>query len=387
MKDNAKTKLPLQADVQHFRQPIAPLQKSELERERAEQALHLANACNRILIETSLDAVFAISLEGKVTDVNTAAELMLGYSRPELIGSRFSSYFTEPAQFEQGYQQLLEGVPFCKYPFNVQHKQGRIFPVICNASVYRDEAGQVRGTVACMRDISELQHLSLLEAEQARADKRIQQLTQQIINVQEAERRRISQDLHDDIGQSMTALILRLSSIQTSLSPDQQSVKAEIQEAIQSVEALTNQIRQLAYQLRPPSLDSMPLSKALASLCSLFEQKSGLAVHYSCDPDLPPIPNIPATALYRLAQEGLSNAVKHSQASSVWVNLDYADGEVGLSIEDNGQGLSHKQIGNGMGLQGIRDRFLMANGSFDIESASGKGTRLYGCLPLTDHSL
>ena len=387
MKDNAKTKPPLLADIQHFRRPMTPLQKPEQEKGRAEEALHLANARNRVLIETSLDAVLTISLEGEVTDVNTAAELMLGYSRSELIGSRFSRCFTKPTQVEQGYQRLLEGNPFYKRQFNIQHKQGRTFPVLCNVSVYRDEADQVKGAIACVRDISELQHLNLLEAERARADKRIQQLTQQIINVQEAERRRISQDLHDDIGQSMTALILRLSSIQISLLPDQQSVKAGIQEAIQSVEALTNQIRQLAYQLRPPSLDSMPLSKALASLCSLFAQKSGLAVHYSSDPDLPPIPNIQATALYRLAQEGLSNAVKQSQASSIWVNLDYADGEVGLSIEDNGRGLDHKQIGYGMGLQGIRDRFLMANGSFDIESAPGKGTRLYGCLPLANHSL
>jgi len=98
MKDNAKTKPPLLADIQHFRRPMTPLQKPEQEKGRAEEALHLANARNRVLIETSLDAVLTISLEGEVTDVNTAAELMLGYSRSELIGSRFSRCFTKPTQ-------------------------------------------------------------------------------------------------------------------------------------------------------------------------------------------------------------------------------------------------------------------------------------------------
>jgi signal transduction histidine kinase len=97
---------------------------------------------------------------------------------------------------------------------------------------------------------------------------------------------------------------------------------------------------------------------------------------------LPPIPDLKATALYRLVQEGLNNAVKHARATSVWVNLDYSDGEVSLSVEDNGQGFNPKTVDRNMGLLGIRDRFLMLNGSFDIESAPGKGTRLFGSLPL-----
>ncbi len=226
-----------------------------------------------------------------------------------------------------------------------------------------------------------------LNLEQEHAEKRLRQLTQQLTTVQEAERRRISQDLHDDIGQGMTALILHLSAIQSRLPEEQEELREELGASIQNVEALMNQLRQLAYQLRPPALDSMPLAKAVNSLCGLFVQRSGLAVHYSTDPDLPPIPTMQAIVLYRLVQEGLNNIVRHAGAHEVWINLDYADGEVALSIEDDGNGFDPSAVAQGMGLQGIRDRFLTLNGVLDIESAPGKGTRLYGSLPLTNHSL
>ncbi len=219
------------------------------------------------------------------------------------------------------------------------------------------------------------------------AEQRLKHLTYQLITVQEDERRRISQDLHDDTGQGMTALLLRLNAIQTSLEPDQQEIRQQLQEAIEIVKTLMNQVRQLAYQLRPPSLDSMPLTKALEALCSSFGQYAGLRIDYSSDHDLPPIPNLQATALYRLAQEGLNNAIKYARATSIWVNLDYLDGEVGLSIEDDGRGFDSRKVGGGHGLLGLRERFRWLNGNLEVESAPGGGTRLYGYLPLANHNL
>ena len=102
---------------------------------------------------------------------------------------------------------------------------------------------------------------------------------------------------------------------------------------------------------------------------------------------LPPIPPLQATVLYRLVQEGLNNVVKYARATSVWINLDYIDGEVGLSLEDNGRGFDLNAIENGMGLRGLEERFRLLNGRFEIETTPGEGTRLYSFLPLADHSL
>ncbi len=215
------------------------------------------------------------------------------------------------------------------------------------------------------------------------AEEKLKRMTLQLITIQEDERRRISQDLHDDIGQSLTALILSLKAIDGKLVSNQGEAGDQVKSAIRNVEALMRQVRQVFYQLRPPSLDTLPLPKALESFCAAFEPYTSLQVDFSCPSDLPVIPNVQALALYRLVQEGLNNAAKHARATSVWINLDCDNSEVTLSIEDNGQGFDPSKSGGGMGLTGIRDRFLMLNGTFDIESVPGKGTRLFGTLPLT----
>jgi PAS domain S-box-containing protein len=217
--------------------------------------------------------------------------------------------------------------------------------------------------------------------QQINAEERLKRLTLQLVTLQEDERRRISQDLHDDIGQSMTALILGLKAIDGAVTAGEKDIGQQIKDAIRSVEAIMKQVRQVFYQLHPPSLDVLPLAQALESFCHTFSQQTGLHVDFNSE-TLPPIPDLQATALYRLVQEGLNNAAKHAHATAVWVNLDYSEGEVSLSVEDNGQGFNPKTIDRNMGLLGIRDRFLMLNGSFDIESAPGKGTRLFGSLPL-----
>jgi two-component system sensor histidine kinase UhpB len=219
------------------------------------------------------------------------------------------------------------------------------------------------------------------------AEKRLKQLTQRLITIQEAERKRISQDLHDDIGQSMTVLLLRLNEILNGASSENREIEAELLNVIQSVDLLMNHVRQLARQLYPPPLDSVPLPKALESLCSSFSQDAKLYVDFSSDKDLPPIPPLQATVLYRQVQEGLNNVVKYAKATSVWINLDYIDGEVGLSLEDNGQGFDLNAIENGMGLRSLEERFRLLNGRFEIESTPGEGTRLCSFLPLADHSL
>jgi PAS domain S-box-containing protein len=464
------------------------------------------------LIEASPDAYFIVDFEGKIAEVNSAAEAISGYLRAELCGTGFPDYFNEPQRALSDCRQArAEGI-VRDDTLEFRHKDGHCFPISMHGSIYRDCEDQITGTFISMRDISEqkaleaelrekerlyraiadkssnwfyliratgkldyvspacevisgyspqefkkdpelfetilhpedraalgnhlrecqdapketpiefriitkkkeirwilhycqplffsdgsfvgrwitnqdITRLRQSDLEHARAEKRLNQLTHQLITIQEAERTRIAQDLHDDIGQGMTDLLLRLNAIYTDVAAEQEDIRLQIQAAVQSVEALMNQVRQLAHQLRPPSLDSVPLSKALESLCSSFAQFSNIYIDYSSDKDLPPIPGPQSTALYRLAQEGLNNAVKHANASSIWINLDYIDGEVSISLEDNGRGFSVTKNQNGMGLWGLHERFRLLNGGLEIESAPGKGTRLYGYLPMANHNL
>ena len=124
------------------------------ERKRAEEALRRASAYNRRLLEASLDPLVTIGPDGKITDVNEATEAVTGYPRAELIGKDFADYFTEPEEAREGYQRVFREGLVRDYPLEIRHRDGRVTPVVYNASVYRDEAGQVIGVFAAARDIT-----------------------------------------------------------------------------------------------------------------------------------------------------------------------------------------------------------------------------------------
>lgn len=125
------------------------------ERRHAEEALRVAGAYNRSLIEASLDPLVTIGPDGKITDVNAATEVVTGYSREELIGTDFSNYFTEPNSARAGYQQVFQEGFVRDYALEIQRRDGHITPVLYNASVYRDDAGHIIGVFASARDITE----------------------------------------------------------------------------------------------------------------------------------------------------------------------------------------------------------------------------------------
>jgi two-component system sensor histidine kinase UhpB len=327
------------------------------------------------LLDAPADEMGLIDLDGAIVYINGAWCRRLGKAAEELIGT--SIWGLIPPGKVDHRKIILNRVMGMGLPLRFVDKQGEQWNEVL-VSPIRGREGKVKEILICTRDITS----------QIRTEERLKLMTLQLLTIQEDERRRIAQDLHDDIGQSMTALILSLKAIDSGIAVGRKNVGEQVREAIQTVETMMKHVRQIFYQLRPPSLATVPLSKVLESLCSSFALSTGLRVDFSSQDSLPPIPDVQATALYRLVQEGLNNAVKHARAASVWVSLDYADGEISLSMEDDGQGFSPGQdAGQGMGLQGIRERFLMLNGSFDIESAPGKGTRLYGSLPLTNHNL
>jgi PAS domain S-box-containing protein len=125
------------------------------ERKKAEEALKLLNLYNRSLIEASLDPLVTIGHDGKITDVNKATERVTGYSRNELIGTDFSDYFTEPEKAKKGYQKVFYEGFVIDYELEIRNKNGKVTPVLYNASVYKDESGNVIGVFAAARDITE----------------------------------------------------------------------------------------------------------------------------------------------------------------------------------------------------------------------------------------
>jgi PAS domain S-box-containing protein len=173
--------------------------KDITERKQAEEVLRRASAYNRSLIEANLDPFMTIDPEGKITDVNAATEVIIGCSREELIGTDFSEYFTDPGKARAGYQQVFQEGVVQDYALEIRSRDGDITPVLYNASVYRDEGGDVIGVFAAARDITERRQA---EQELARSNAELQKTINLMAGreVRMAELKEVIQKLREQVN-------------------------------------------------------------------------------------------------------------------------------------------------------------------------------------------
>ncbi len=219
-----------------------------------------------------------------------------------------------------------------------------------------------------------------------RAHEDVRSLAQRVVEAQEVERLRISRELHDDAGQSLTALRIGLRLLSDELPSKPEDLRAELRSLVELVEDTHERIRHLARGLRPPMLDTIGLMAALRSESQSFAERTGLQL----EQDLRTQPIDPsdavATAIYRMVQEGLSNVARHAEASRVRVAARRADGRLEVEVVDDGCGFDPASLerAEGIGLRGLRERFLMLGAHFDIDSRPGQGTRLCCAVAMED---
>jgi signal transduction histidine kinase len=223
--------------------------------------------------------------------------------------------------------------------------------------------------------------------DQVRAGReRLQILSQRLVEAQEAERRRVSAELHDEAGQALTALKISLELMQSDLPPESEALRQSIREAMLLTEQTMEQVRLLARGLRPPALDTVGLNPTLEDYCRDFARVTHLAVDYS-GAELPELPDAASISLYRVVQEGLTNVARHARASQVWVRLEGDANQVSLSVEDDGQGFDMEAVKRGsnhapgIGLLGMQERLELLGGRLEITSRPGRGTRLVARIP------
>jgi signal transduction histidine kinase len=221
--------------------------------------------------------------------------------------------------------------------------------------------------------------------EQVRAGRaRAQRLSQQLLEAQETERRHLARELHDEIGQALTAVKINLQALQRS--PGDSA--GRLAESIAIVDRALQQVRNLSLDLRPSLLDDLGLVAALRWYLDRQGQRAGLATEFDARP-----PEIRAdaaveTACFRVAQEALTNVVRHAQARRAMLELQRHNGELELTVSDDGIGFDvaaarEKAVrGGSLGLLGMQERVLLMGGRMDIQSARGQGTRLVACLPV-----
>ncbi|MCX5008216.1 sensor histidine kinase [Streptomyces sp. NBC_00638] len=207
--------------------------------------------------------------------------------------------------------------------------------------------------------------LERLEHERAASSARV-------LIAQEAERRRIAQELHDEVGQTMTAILL---SLKRSSDEAAEPLRGELQQAQEITRASLDEVRRLVRRLRPGVLEDLGLVSALTSLTTEFSTHTGLRVLRAFDTGLPSLDQQTELVLYRVAQEALTNAARHAEAGRVEVSLRHTGGTVVLAVTDDGHGCGVAR--EGAGIRGMRERALLIGATLDITSApSGTQIRL-----------
>jgi signal transduction histidine kinase len=196
-----------------------------------------------------------------------------------------------------------------------------------------------------------------------------------VVGAQELERQRLARELHDETGQALTSILLRLKTLEDASDPA--AVAAAVSQVRELVVATLQDVRRLAVELRPKVLDDFGLVSALERLVDTFREQSGIEVDLESRLGNERLPFDIETTLYRITQEALTNVVKHAQAKRVSVVLTRRDGSVAAVIEDDGRGFGPGDLEeNGLGLLGMRERVALVDGRLTVESSAGSGTTL-----------
>lgn len=343
-------------------------------RQQREQAL---NARIANLLETMTDGFVALDRHWRYVFVNRRAGEILNRLPELLVGKVIWEEFPESVgqPVHDSYQQAMrEGVALQTESYYAPWDrwfENRIFPTEDGICVYFQEITErKRGALA----------LSL-------ANQRLQGLSARLLHVQEEERRTLARELHDELGQSLTALKISLQSL--GLSVHDHALQTRLAAAVGIADAALGQARQMSLNLRPPQLDDLGLAAAIRWNLERQAAIAGLDAQFSAIDVPEELPEAVIIAAYRISQEALTNVLRHARAHTVRMRLSpHTDGstpELCLQVHDDGTGFDPERLTPGQGSMGIlsmQERAALAGGRLDIESSPGQGCTVRAFFPL-----
>ena len=325
-------------------------------------ALHERTERLRAILEMAADAIITIDGRGVIESLNPAAERMFGYSADEAVGRNVSILMPSPyAEEHDGYLRRYRetGEPRIigiGRELIARHRDGRLFPIDLSVSEI-DHLGLFTGII---RDIS--RHRSLEE---------------ELLRIAGEEQQRIGQDLHDQTGQELTALLLLADTLVEELAagtlPDLR-IAVKVRDGVRRA---LDQVRAYARGLMPVEVDAQGLQAALADLAVSISDLHNVDCSLDCPTPVDVDDNKVATHLYRIAQEATANAIKHAHPRHVRIVLTGADQAVTLRVVDDGRGTCHVPVNSkGLGLRIMRHRANLIGARLSIGPAPGRGTEV-----------
>lgn len=347
------------------------------EMRRSEVRMRESELRFRALTEAAFEGI-GFTIEGVIIDVNERVADMLGYTREELLG--MSTRELVIPEHWSTVQEKVASPTDEPYEITMLRKDGTTFPAEIHGRDIDDDGRVVR--VTGVRDVS---HLRLAEAEIRDNNARLRALAARLQSVREEERKGIARELHDQLGQAMTALSMSLATLGEALPDDRPDLKRDTDEMLRRIDTNVALIQDLTTRLRPPMLDALGLPDAVQWLSEDVGNRSGLqmdlqlirAEDLELDTDI-------SVGVFRVIQESLTNVVRHAHADSVAIRIDASASKLSVSVTDDGVGIPECALDDirSIGLAGMFERAEAFGGTLRIGRAQGQGTRVELSVPL-----
>ncbi len=357
-------------------------QSEEKYRKLYEESIR-AEEIYRSLLNSSADAIVIYDMQGRVKFLSDSFTKMFGWTLDELRGHRIPYV---PASEREVTKARIDGVVNAGIGgsgFETKRftKDGRVLEMSISASRYHDHEGHPAGMLAILRDITERKHA---EQALAQSEKQLRSLSTQLLTAQENERKRLAQELHDGIGQSLTAIKFRLDGIVKQADPcTAPSLMESIHTLIPLVQTTIEEIRRIWMDLRPSILDDLGILATITWFCREFQATySEIGVQKEFSIQEQDVPEPVKIVIFRVLQEALNNVAKHSGADQVRISLSKIEGNIEFVVQDNGVGIEPESrfavtdVWKGLGLTSMRERTEQSGGSFTIERVNGTWTAI-----------
>jgi two-component system sensor kinase len=339
------------------------------------------------IIRSSMEAIITIDEHQRIVIFNPMAEQVFGCSAMDAVGAPLDRFIPERFRAAHAHHvQQFGGTGVSNRQMGTQRvlsglrANGEEFPLEASISQIRD--GHTRLYTVMLRDITERVRA---ERAQRQAREELRELSANLQKIREDEKARIARELHDDLGQQLTALKMDIASVEQALSESADvPLRAQLQGMRRLIDATVASVRRIAADLRPVMLDDLGLIPAIEWLSSDFTNRYGIDVERDIETNDARFTQAGATALFRIVQEALTNVARHADATLVILSLRAEQQNFVLRIADNGQGAHRAAEPNGksFGLLGIRERVHMLGGMVEIQTAYGKGFALTATIPV-----
>jgi PAS domain S-box-containing protein len=366
-------------------------------------AAQLGTVFQRKQAEEQLDCFFTRSLDmhciagfdGYLKRVNPAWEAVFGYPTDELLARPFLELVhpDERETVEKQFDSLRQGTDARSFEIRCACRDGSWKQTLWNATPL---VGQ-QLIIATGRDITDAkraeealrhseEHYRELFHQAYEMQQNLRRLSDKVLQVQEQERTRLSRDLHDEVGQALTAISVQLAMVGKAAAGRDHGLRQKIRDAQEIIERTMEAVHNFARELRPAMLDDLGLLPALRTHVRAFTERTGVPAVLHATEQAERLDGEHKTVIYRVVQEALTNVARHAQARRVEVRIDRQGDEIRVRVSDDGNGF---EVGDGekgapegrLGMLGMRERVRLAGGRLTIESAPGKGTTLTAWLP------